>query len=296
MYTSNTSSHSCGLAPFVLPDDDCVSHQTIGIDIDNVHIENLARKNMSIPQINISLLDGRNHFHQSIGNQSKTGVASFKEILLKTTQRKTDSYISELPPLSKDQLMNIINNMKAHMDTKLMQALSMETNGEVDVHSSMYLMDRLNVPQTQAESNASNKWHATPNYDITDEGINLDRIITQAAKTHGVEEALLKSVIKVESNFNSNSTSPKGAMGLMQLMPETAQELGVQNPYNPVENVEAGTRYLKMLLNRYDGNVPLSLAAYNWGMGNIERRPGQMPTETRLYVDRVTNYYEKMKG
>ena len=182
------------------------------------------------------------------------------------------------------------------MDTKLMQALSMETNGEVDVPSSMHLMDRLNVPQTQAESNTSNKWHATPNNDIPDGGTNLDRIITQAAKTHGVEEALVKSVIKVESNFNPNSTSPKGAMGLMQLMPETARELGVQNPYDPVENVEAGTRYLKMLLKRYDGNVPLSLAAYNWGMGNIERRPDQMPTETRQYVDRVTNYYEKMKG
>jgi soluble lytic murein transglycosylase-like protein len=82
----------------------------------------------------------------------------------------------------------------------------------------------------------------------------------------------------------------------MQLMPETARELGVKNAYDPVENVGAGTRYLKMLLKRYDGNVPLSLAAYNWGVGNIERRPDQMPAETRQYVDRVTNYYEMMKG
>ena len=182
------------------------------------------------------------------------------------------------------------------MNTKLMQALSMEINGEVDVPSSMHLVDRLNVLQAQTECNTSNKWHATPNNDIPDGGTNLDRIIAQAARTHGVEAALVKSVIKVESNFNSRSTSSKGAMGLMQLMPETARELGVQNPYDPVENVEAGTRYLKMLLNRYDGNVPLSLAAYNWGMGNIERRPDQMPTETKQYVDRVTNYYEMVKG
>jgi soluble lytic murein transglycosylase-like protein len=251
---------------------------------------------MSISQINIVPFDGRNHLHQSLGNQSETEVTSFKEILHKTTQRKTDSYINDMPPISKDQLMNIINNMNAHMNTKLMQALSMEINGEVDVPSSMHLMDRLNVSQTQAESNTSNKWHATPNNDIPDGGINLDRIIDQAAKTHGVEAALVKSVIKVESNFNSRSTSSKGAMGLMQLMPETARELGVQNPYDPVENVGAGTRYLKMLLNRYDGNVPLSLAAYNWGVGNIERRPDQMPTETKQYVDRVTNYYEMVKG
>jgi soluble lytic murein transglycosylase-like protein len=85
-------------------------------------------------------------------------------------------------------------------------------------------------------------------------------------------------------------------MGLMQLMPETARELGVQNPLDPVENVEAGTRYLKMLLNRFNGNVPLSLSAYNWGMGNMERRPEQMPTETKQYVDKVTSHYEKMKG
>jgi hypothetical protein len=277
-------------------DDDRGSHQTFGIEIDNVHIENIARTNMSISRINISPSDGRNHLHQSMGNQSETEFTSFKEILLKTTQRKTDSYISDMPPVSKDQLINIINNMKAHMDTKLMQALTMVTNGEVDVSSSMHLMDRLNVSQTQAESNTSNKWRVTPNNDSPDGNTNLDRIITQAARTHGVEEALLKSVIKVESNFNSNSTSPKGAMGLMQLMPETARELGVLNPYDPLENVEAGTRYLKMLLKRYDGNVPLSLAAYNWGVGNIERRPDQMPTETRKYVDRVTNYYEKMKG
>jgi hypothetical protein len=251
---------------------------------------------MTISRINIFEFNGRNHLHQSLSNQSEPEVISFKEILHKTAQHKTDGYINEILPLSKDQLMNIINNMNAHMDTKLIQALSMETGGEIDVPSSMYLIDRLHVPLTQAGSNTSNKWHSSPNNDIPDGGINLDRIITQAAKTHDVEAALVKSVIKVESNFNSKSTSPKGAMGLMQLMPETARELVVINPYDPVENVGAGTRYLKMLLKRYDGNVPLSLAAYNWGVGNIERRPDQMPAETRQYVDRVTNYYEMMKG
>jgi soluble lytic murein transglycosylase-like protein len=217
-------------------------------------------------------------------------------ILQKTSQDKADNRINDLAPISKDQFYDIINQIKMRMDSKLMQAFSVETGGKTDVLSPMASMEPFHVSQTRNEINTSNKWRTVPNYDISDRDTNLDAIIAHAAKTHGVDEALVKSVIKVESNFHSNSTSPKGAMGLMQLMPETARELGVQNPYDPVENVGAGTRYLKMLLKRYDGNVPLSLAAYNWGLGNIERRPDQMPTETRQYVDRVTNYYEKMKG
>jgi len=121
---------------------------------------------------------------------------------------------------------------------------------------------------------------------------DYDAMIKQASDTYHVDAELIRSVIKTESNFNSSSTSSKGAMGLMQLMPETAKDLGVKNAYNPEENILAGTRYLKGLLNRYHGDVRLALAAYNWGMGNVEKYPEKMPLETRNYVARVTaNYY-----
>ncbi len=116
----------------------------------------------------------------------------------------------------------------------------------------------------------------------------LDEIIKHASDTYGVDPDLITSVIQAESDFDAGATSSRGAMGLMQLMPATAKELGVKNCYNPAENIMAGTRYLKSLLNRYDGNIDLTLAAYNWGMGNVERHPDRLPQETRTYIARVS--------
>jgi hypothetical protein len=121
----------------------------------------------------------------------------------------------------------------------------------------------------------------------------IGEVIKHASNIYGVDSALITAVIKAESHFDAGATSSKGAMGLMQLMPATARELGVKNCYNPVENIMAGTRYLKSLLNRYDGNVALTLAAYNWGMGNVERQPDRLPQETRTYIARVTQFLQK---
>jgi soluble lytic murein transglycosylase-like protein len=120
----------------------------------------------------------------------------------------------------------------------------------------------------------------------------VDASIVMAAARHNVDPNLVRAVIKVESNFNSNAVSRKGAMGLMQLMPSTARSLKVQNPFDPEQNVDAGVRHLKQLLESYDGDVNLTLAAYNAGSGAVARSAG-VPhfAETQNYVRRITNLY-----
>lgn len=130
----------------------------------------------------------------------------------------------------------------------------------------------------------------------TDRAQAYEPIIRQASKAYGVEPELIRAVIRAESNFRNESTSPKGAMGLMQLMPQTAKELGVRDAYDPRENIMGGTRYLKGLIERYRGDVPTALAAYNWGMGNVERRPDQLPRETRVYIDRIQRFMNESKA
>ncbi|MGE0040176.1 MAG: lytic transglycosylase domain-containing protein [Vicinamibacterales bacterium] len=117
----------------------------------------------------------------------------------------------------------------------------------------------------------------------------FDRLIERHAADQGVPADLVRAVIQVESGFDPRAVSPKGAVGLMQLMPGTARELGVQDPFHPDQNIKGGVTYLRRLLDRYQDDVELALAAYNAGPGSVERYAGVPPyRETRDYVRKVT--------
>jgi soluble lytic murein transglycosylase-like protein len=126
--------------------------------------------------------------------------------------------------------------------------------------------------------------------------VQYDSIIEHAAVSSALEANLLRAVIVVESGFNSHAVSKRGAVGLMQLMPATASRYGVSNPYDAQQNVRAGARYLKFLIDRFGQNIRLALAAYNAGEDAVDRNGGQIPpfSETMAYVPRVLKIYQML--
>lgn len=253
---------------------------------------------MKIPfHINISLGAYRsvlNHQKQSsnkaVPNMDK-GPCPFNR-LLKDSIESIDS-VSDYPhkalPLDQDQARKLYEIIQMRMNECLVRVLS-----EFDEDSTLdgFKLDWMNICGIgrQMKFHASKFQQASPEMQKVPSRAEIENIITHASKTYDVDPDLIKAVVKAESDFDVDSTSSKGAMGLMQLMPETAKELGVRNSYDPVENIMAGTRYLKSLLDRYDGNVTLALAAYNWGMGNVERHPERLPRETQTYIARVNKF------
>ena len=124
----------------------------------------------------------------------------------------------------------------------------------------------------------------------------LEGIIARASQRYQVSPQLIRAVIRAESGFNPQAISKAGARGLMQLMPATAAEMGVSDPFDAEQNVMGGTRYLRRLLDKYNGRLDSALAAYNWGPGHVDRQTASLPQETRNYISRIHGYLADTVG
>jgi soluble lytic murein transglycosylase-like protein len=151
--------------------------------------------------------------------------------------------------------------------------------------------------QAQMATQASPEDGAAPNAPAMLPPAQIDALVNDNAQSQAVDPALIKAIIANESGFNANATSNVGAQGLMQLMPGTAAGLGVTDAYDPAQNVAGGTKYIKGLLDRFNGDVRLAVAAYNAGPGAVEKYGGVPPyAETQNYVQNVLASYAKYRG
>lgn len=154
--------------------------------------------------------------------------------------------------------------------------------------------DFVDVPTAQIASVEA--WELPPEPPPATAAPTIPQLVDLAGGKHQVDPDFIRSVIRAESNFNLHAVSPKGAQGLMQLMPGTALKLGVQDPFEPGANIDAGTRYLRALLLQYHGDAAKALAAYNAGPHRVDQYHGVPPyRETRDYVRRVINEYNRSK-
>jgi len=181
----------------------------------------------------------------------------------------------------REKLAALLELVRIRMNRSVMDAFS-DSDEDSTMADFSFMPARTDVAIPRQDESKVGRSHQAD--DIPVARGDLDGIIDRASSTYGVDRNLIVSVIKAESGFDAGATSPKGAMGLMQLMPGTARD------------VMGGTRYLKGLLERYDGDVKKALAAYNWGAGNLERSTGYLPEETRNYIARIMEDYDRARG
>ena len=184
------------------------------------------------------------------------------------------------------------NNFQSVLDGKIKEDIKKENKpleeielGPIDEYTKKIEADK------KEEINLKSK------VDLMSQKANIDEIIETFAQKYNIDGNFIKAMIKQESGFNPNATSKKGAMGLMQLMPSTAKSLGVVDAYNPWENIEGGVKYIKGLMDRFNNDEKLALAAYNAGPNAVKRYGGIPPyKETQNYVKSIMSTYEKLKG
>ena len=197
------------------------------------------------------------------------------------------------------QMNNYINTLNSQWTPVEKQSNPLEAQQEkiqsfenvLKKSSNVKFGELLTKPATRVNANIYTSQAVTAKEKITTKD-QIKDIVLKAAKRHGVDEKLVNALIKQESGVNPNAKSKVGAMGLMQLMPATAKGLGVTNPMDPEQNDDGGVRYLKSMLNKYNGNIILALAAYNAGPGAVDKYDGVPPyKETQNYVKNILASY-----
>lgn len=218
----------------------------------------------------------------------KGRAAGGGELFLEIMERAAARALEASPPLEKEKLSQLLSLLRLQMETRRIRASIDEK--EEDRSLDLFLrgnLRRLADPVAKPAQPPSIPPRPEQKVDRGAGDGDVDTLIDRAARKFGVSADLVRAVVRAESAFNPDAVSQKGAMGLMQLMPATARDLGVKDPFDPEQNIMAGTRYLRSLLDRYGGETDLALAAYNWGMGNLERSTGRWPRETMNYVAKI---------
>lgn len=209
-------------------------------------------------RVNTPAQEAQNPLDTIYPNNSKINSPSFEKVLQSSTKSNFGTLLLD-PQLKSVNASIIKESPQVSLNRALEEAAALQSN--------------ITTPKTSTKSQVLN-------------------VVNQISKKYNVDEKLVQALIKQESGFNPKARSKAGAMGLMQLMPSTAKNLGVQDPYNMVQNVEGGVKYLKSMLNKYNGNVILALAAYNAGPNAVDKYSGVPPyKETQNYVKSILANY-----